>query len=102
MESSIDDLVGVVNKRQEECESKFFKVKFGDEEIVLRDYTDKIVDWVGKAGDIAIQFAPPQAAIPWAVIKSAMQVFYSFAIFPTLGVTVANSDSPSLDTRDRG
>ncbi|KAJ5240485.1 uncharacterized protein N7469_002076 [Penicillium citrinum] len=73
-ENSINDLVSIVNKRQEECESKFWKVKLGDEEIVLRDYTDKIVDWVGKAGDIAVQFAPPQAAIPWAVIKSVMQV----------------------------
>lgn len=74
VESSIDDLVEVVNKKQEECEKKFWKVKVGDEEIVLRNYTNKIVDWLGKAGDIAVQFSPPQAAIPWAVIKSAMQV----------------------------
>ncbi|KAJ5316803.1 hypothetical protein N7508_001311 [Penicillium antarcticum] len=74
VESSIDDLVGVVNKRQEECEKKFWKVKVGDEEIVLRNYTNKIVDWLEKAGDIAVLFAPPQAAIPWAVIKSAMQI----------------------------
>lgn len=73
VESSIDDLVGVVNKRQDECEKKFWKVKIGDEEIVLRNYTNKIVDWLEKAGDIAVQFAPPQAAVPWAVIKSAMQ-----------------------------
>jgi hypothetical protein len=77
VESSIDDLIGVVNKRQEECEKKFWKVKVGDEEIVLRNYTGKIVDWLEKAGDIAVQFAPPQAAIPWAVIKSAMQVMSS-------------------------
>ncbi|OGE49252.1 hypothetical protein PENARI_c022G06687 [Penicillium arizonense] len=74
VESSINDLVGVVNKRQEECEKKFWKVKVGDEEIVLRNYTNKIVDWLEKAGDIAVQFAPPQAAIPWAVIKSVMQI----------------------------
>lgn len=76
VESSIDDLVRVVNKRQDECEKKFWKVKVGDEEIVLRNYTNKIVDWLEKAGDIAVQFAPPQAAIPWAVIKSAMQASF--------------------------
>lgn len=74
VESSIEDLVGVVNQRQEECENKFWKVKFNGEEIVLRNYTNNIVDWLGKAGDIAVQFAPPQAAIPWSVIKSVMQV----------------------------
>ncbi|KAJ5497544.1 hypothetical protein N7463_009531 [Penicillium fimorum] len=74
VESSIKDLVGVVNQRQEECEKKFWKVKVGDEEIVLRNYTNSIVDWLEKAGDIAVQFAPPQAAIPWAVIKSVMQI----------------------------
>jgi DNA polymerase III gamma/tau subunit len=81
VESSIDDLVGVVNKRQEECEKKFWKVKVGDEEIVLRNYTNKIVDWLEKAGDIAVQFAPPQAAIPWAVIKSVMQVSLLLSLF---------------------
>lgn len=74
VESSIEDLLGVVNQRQEECEKKFLKVKVGGEEIVLRNYTNNIVDWLGKAGDIAVQFAPPQAAIPWSVIKSVMQV----------------------------
>ncbi|KAJ5357020.1 hypothetical protein N7517_011629 [Penicillium concentricum] len=74
VESSIDNLVGVVNQRQEECEKKFWKVNVGDEEIVLRNYTNRIVDWLKKAGDIAVQFAPPQAGIPWAVIKSVMQI----------------------------
>ncbi|KAJ5813170.1 hypothetical protein N7447_010193 [Penicillium robsamsonii] len=74
VESSIDDLVDVVNQRQEECEKKFWKVTVGDEEIVLRNYTNKIVNWLEKTGDIAVQFAPPQAAIPWAIIKSVMQI----------------------------
>ncbi|KAI9043149.1 putative ferric reductase transmembrane component [Aspergillus affinis] len=72
--SSIDDLIGVVKTKQEECEKNFWKVKVGNENILLRDYTSSIVDWLGTAGDIAVQFAPPQAAIPWAVIKSAMQI----------------------------
>ncbi|GLA28227.1 hypothetical protein AnigIFM63326_005798 [Aspergillus niger] len=72
--ASIDDLIGVVNTKQEECEKKFWKVTFGGEEIVLHDYTTSIIDWLSTAGDIAVQFAPPQAAIPWSVIKSAMQI----------------------------
>lgn len=73
-ESTIQDLVGVVNQRQEECEKKFWKVSVGGEDIVLRNYTTQIVGWLEKAGDIAVQFAPPQASVPWGILKSVMQV----------------------------
>ncbi|KAF9884807.1 hypothetical protein FE257_001223 [Aspergillus nanangensis] len=73
-ESSIDDLLSVVNERQNECEKKFWKVTVGDNEIVLRNYTTQIVGWLEKAGDIAIQFAPPQASLPWSCLKSLMQI----------------------------
>lgn len=74
VESEIEDLVGLVNQKQAECEKKFWRVSIGDNDIVLRNYTTKIVGWLEKAGDIAIQFAPPQASMPWSVIKSLMQV----------------------------
>ncbi|KAJ5175432.1 uncharacterized protein N7482_001309 [Penicillium canariense] len=74
VESDISELVSEVNKKQEECEKKFWRVPVGGEEIVLRNYTTKIVGWLEKAGDIAVQFAPPQASIPWQVLKSVMQI----------------------------
>ncbi|RDW79331.1 uncharacterized protein DSM5745_06183 [Aspergillus mulundensis] len=72
--SSIGDLITAVNEKQEECERKFWKVRVGDEDIVLREYTTSIVGWLEKAGDIAIQFAPPQASLPWDMIKSLMKI----------------------------
>ncbi|CAG7925132.1 unnamed protein product [Penicillium olsonii] len=74
VESEIEDLVELVNQKQAECEKKFWRVSIGDNDIVLRNYTTKIVGWLEKAGDIAIQFAPPQASMPWSVIKSLMQI----------------------------
>lgn len=74
MASNVKDLVGLVNKKQEECESKFWRVSVGGEDVVLRDYTTSIIGWLEKAGEIAIQFAPPQASLPWSLIKSVMQV----------------------------
>ncbi|KAL3477404.1 ankyrin repeat-containing domain protein [Aspergillus californicus] len=74
VESEIDELVSLVNKKQEECEKKFWRVSIGDNDIVLRNYTTKIVGWLEKAGDIAVQFAPPQASMPWSVVKSLMQI----------------------------
>ncbi|KAJ5947861.1 hypothetical protein N7466_000876 [Penicillium verhagenii] len=74
MESTINDLVGVVNQKQEECKKKFWHVSIGGEDIVLRNYTTRILGWLEKAGDIAVQFAPPQASIPWDLIKNVMQI----------------------------
>ncbi|KAL2848401.1 ankyrin repeat-containing domain protein [Aspergillus pseudoustus] len=72
--SNITELIDAVNAKQEECEKKFWKITVGGKEIVFRDYTTSIVGWLEKAGDIAIQFAPPQASLPWDLIKSLMQI----------------------------
>ncbi|KAK2761254.1 hypothetical protein FQN54_001776 [Arachnomyces sp. PD_36] len=74
MRSQIDDLVNVAKDKQEECEKKFWKVNVNGNEIVLRDYATKIIGWVQQTGDIAVQFAPPQASLPWSVIKSVLQI----------------------------
>lgn len=74
VKSTITELVNNVNERQTECEKKFWHVKIGGKDIVLREYTTSIIGWLEKAGDIAVQFAPPQASLPWDVIKSLMQV----------------------------
>ncbi|CEN61006.1 hypothetical protein ASPCAL07675 [Aspergillus calidoustus] len=72
--SNITELIDAVNEKQEECERKFWKLNVGGKEIVFRDYTTSIVGWLEKAGDIAIQFAPPQASLPWDLIKSLMKI----------------------------
>jgi ankyrin repeat domain-containing protein 50 len=70
----IQDLLKITKERQKECESKFLKFSVGKHEIIVRDYSVKIVGWLQKAGDIAIQFAPPQASMPWSIVKQVMQV----------------------------
>jgi hypothetical protein len=70
----IQDLLKITKERQKECESKFLKFSIGKHEIIVRDYSVKIVGWLQKAGDVAIQFAPPQACIPWSIVKQIMQV----------------------------
>ncbi|KAL2827333.1 hypothetical protein BDW59DRAFT_160300 [Aspergillus cavernicola] len=34
----------------------------------------QIVDWLEKAGDIAVQFSPPRASLPWSMLKMVMQI----------------------------
>lgn len=72
--TTVADLVSTVEKKQEECQDKFWKVKAGGKEIVFREYTESIVGWLTKAGDIAVQFAPPQASLPWGLVKNLMNV----------------------------
>jgi hypothetical protein len=72
--SNITELIDAINAKQEECERRFWKITVGGNEIVFRDYTTNIIGWLEKAGDIAIQFAPPQASLPWDLVKSLMQV----------------------------
>jgi hypothetical protein len=73
-QSSIKDLVKEVNEKQKECEKKFWHVNLFGEKIVLREYTTKIIGWLEKAGDVAVQFAPPQVSLPWDCVKSLMKV----------------------------
>ena len=46
--------------------------------IDLRDRADKILEWVEKfkqIGDIAVQYDPVHAALPWAGIRFLLQVW---------------------------
>lgn len=70
----IDELLKVAKTRQEECEKNYWKFPVGNREIVLRDYAVKIISSLQQVGDIAIQFAPPQASIAWSTVKIVLQV----------------------------
>jgi hypothetical protein len=74
IKQQIDDLVKVAKTRQEECVKKYWVLPVGKHRIVLRDYVVNIVGCLEKIGEVAIQFAPPQASIPWAAFKVVMQV----------------------------
>ena len=86
LERQIHELINITKQRQKQCEDKFWKFTIGRHEFILRDYTVKIVDCLQKIGDVAIQFAPPQASTPWAVVKALMQVssYIYLASFPSL------------------
>ena len=74
IESDIGELVNLVNKKQKECEKKFWRISVGDHDVLLRSLTVRILGWLEKTGDIVVQFSPTQASPVWAVIKAVMQV----------------------------
>ena len=60
-----------------EKKGKLWKIKFREEEVVLRDVGMKILRWVDKfkhIGDIIFQYDPVHAALPWAGFRFLLQV----------------------------
>ena len=69
----------ILNKRK----GKLWKVKFREEEVVLRDVGMKILCWVDKfkhIGDTIVQFDPVHAALPWAGFRFLLQVDMNHSI----------------------
>ncbi|KAM0712300.1 hypothetical protein Q7P37_011395 [Cladosporium fusiforme] len=71
---SSDELIKKVNEKQEQVQEKQWGFPYKGKKVVFREYTTDIIGWLTKAGDIAVQFSPPQAAVPWGVLKGLMNI----------------------------
>jgi len=70
-------LISLVEKKRDECEEKRWKFKFNGRQIILRDVAEKVIVWINKfkeIGDIAVNFDPVHAALPWAGVRFLLQV----------------------------
>ena len=74
----LDDVLSLVRAKQATCLQKGWKFKRNSgDTLVVRDLVDKIAVWVGKfisVGDVAIQYDPTHAALPWAAVKFLLQI----------------------------
>lgn len=74
----LGDVLKEAEKRKEECLKKRWRFKRSNgDDVILRDLFEKIVTWVNKfreIGDIAMQYDPGHAALPWAGIRFLLQV----------------------------
>lgn len=74
--TKLDDLLLAVSSRRQECEQRQWTVK----KTVLRDIFAKIAKWVEKfiqVGDVAVQYDPGHAALPWAALRFLLKVCVS-------------------------
>lgn len=74
----LDDVLATVVEKKQLCIEKQWKYKKGSREIVIRDQLEKLVVWVNKfkeVGDIAVQYDPGHASLPWAAVRLILQVF---------------------------
>jgi type IV secretory pathway VirB9-like protein len=62
----------------EVCRAKQWTIKNRQgHKVILRDVFAKIATWIDKfkqVGDVAIQYDPGHAALPWAAIRFVLQV----------------------------
>ena len=93
----VSDLLVVVEERKRLCADKLWKYKKRDGEVVvLRDQLEKVIKWVNKfkeIGDVAVQYDPYHAALPWAGVRFILQVSHrNLSQFPALLTVVVIPD----------
>lgn len=74
------DILEEVQKKKQACIERRLKYKRKNGEfVVLYDVYEKMLKWVTKfkeVGDVAMQYDPGHAALPWAAIRFFLQVRY--------------------------
>ena len=72
----IQSLLDAAERKRQDCDSRRWVFKRDGKNIILRDLASKIVVWVNKfkeVGDIAVNFDPVHAALPWAGVRFLLQ-----------------------------
>ena len=73
----LNSLRDVVDQKKQMCLDKRWKYKKNGQDIIIRDKLEKITTWVSKfvaVCDVAVQYDPAHAALPWAGIRFLLQV----------------------------
>ena len=74
---TIQELLDLTTKVQDKCQSKSYKFSFKGKEIIMRDVAGKVIFWLNKfkeVGDVAVNFDPVHASLPWAGVRFLLQV----------------------------
>jgi hypothetical protein len=74
---TIRELLSLTRNVQDECKAKSYKFRFREKDIIVRDVASKIVFWLNKfkeVGDVAVNFDPVHASLPWAGARFLLQV----------------------------
>ena len=87
----LERVLETTKESRDVCYEKGLKFKFGEKTFIVRDLADKILSWVEKfkqIGDIAMQYDPVHAALPWAGVRLLLQ-----ACIPLIERQVGSADS---------
>ncbi|KAL8683543.1 MAG: hypothetical protein Q9186_000455 [Xanthomendoza sp. 1 TL-2023] len=77
----LTDVLHAAEQKKQLCMQKRWKyTKKNGDIIIIRDLCDKMIRWVHKfkeVGDIAVQYDPSHASLPWAAIRFFLQLSVS-------------------------
>lgn len=77
LSESIEELLILTRTKQQECDKGSYEFHFQGKKIILRDVAEKIVFGLNKfkdAGDVAVNFDPVHAGLPWAGVRFLLEV----------------------------
>jgi hypothetical protein len=77
----LENVLGQTVRSRDACRERGLKFEFRGKTLIVRDLADKILSWVAKfkeIGDIAVQYDPGHAALPWAGIRLVLQACLPF------------------------
>lgn len=80
----LKDVLAAIDNKKRLCIEKQWKYKNGDREVVIRDQLEKVAVWVNKfkeTGDVAVQYDPGHASLPWAAVRFILQVLRASVMF---------------------
>ena len=72
----LQDLTRVIEDKRQNCVDREWKLNRSGGTVSARELFGKMVAWVNKfkqVGDIAIQYDPLHAALPWAAVRLVLQ-----------------------------
>ncbi|CAI6094410.1 unnamed protein product [Clonostachys chloroleuca] len=72
----VDGILKLAREQKKACESKQWEVKLGSRSFKIRNGLSNIIDWLQKfkeVGDVAVNFDPVHAALPWAAFRFLLQ-----------------------------
>ncbi|KAK6212447.1 hypothetical protein LQW54_005221 [Pestalotiopsis sp. IQ-011] len=73
----IEELRLAAEAKQDTAQQKAWKIKLGPRTVALREVAARLVDCLNKfkeIGDLAVQYDPVHAALPWAAFRLILQV----------------------------
>ena len=72
----LQDLTRVIEDKRQNCVDREWKLDRSDGTVSVRELFGKMVAWINKfkeVGDIAIQYDPVHAALPWAAVRLVLE-----------------------------
>jgi len=79
----LQELLNAIQDKQKECIEKQWSISGGSgNTIKVRDIFTKIAKWIEKfieVGDVAMQYDPGHAALPWAAVRFILKVGHNFS-----------------------